>query len=117
VTNPEKEDAEIAESSFKRAVLRLKFHDIAGNKFFKNENTEVAIDEEQAQSILSFVREHLAEIELVVCQCEEGVSRSAAIAAALSKILNGQDDFFFNNYWVNRWVYKLLLKNAKSIAN
>lgn len=116
ITDPEKEEADIYQSPFRRSVLRLKFHDIAGTKSNEPKNLqttdEIVMTKEHALSILNFVRDNLRDVGLIVCQCEAGVSRSAAIAAALSKIFNDEDDFFFKHYWVNRWVYNLILENA-----
>lgn len=121
ITDPEKEDADIYQSSFLHSVLRLRFHDIAGKKNSELKNfqptDEIAMTQEQALNILNFVRDNFRDVELIVCQCEAGVSRSAAVAAALSKILNNEDDFFFKHYWVNHWVYNLILENANLLKN
>lgn len=122
VTDPEKHAAEIAESSLLQATLRMKFHDV-GKPLRSIETdiisaaTDVSMTDKDAQQILSFVGENLNKIRLIVCHCEQGVSRSAAIAAALSKVLQDEDEFFFKNYWVNRWVYDLLLANTDLLKN
>ncbi|MCU0238266.1 MAG: hypothetical protein MUC29_02410 [Pyrinomonadaceae bacterium] len=56
----------------------------------------------------------MGKVELIVCQCEQGMSRSAGIAAALSKILQDEDEYFLKNYWSNRWVYDLLIETANN---
>ncbi len=116
VTDPQTVEADILQSQHRRSVLRLKFHDISGTK---NEDLksfhsthEIAMTEEHALSVLDFVKDNLSDIQLILCHCEIGISRSAAIAAALSKILNNEDEFFFENYWPNRWVYNLILENS-----
>lgn len=73
--------------------------------------------EDDAEQILSFVGENLSEVKLIVCHCEQGISRSAAIVAALSRILQDEDEFFFHHYWVNRYVYDMLLTNAHILRN
>ncbi len=113
VTDPDKPDAEIAASFYQRAVLRLKFDDavqidIPGLEDLAAE-TVVELTTMEAQNILTFVRQHSEDVQLIVCQCEAGVSRSAAIAAALSRILQNEDAFFFENYWPNRKVYHTIL--------
>lgn len=121
ITDPEKDDALIADSSSQLAILRLKFHDIIGVKSISLEDSsstnEIAMSQENAQSVLNFVREHLGNVKLIVCHCEAGISRSSAIAAALSRILNTQDKFFFDNYWPNRWVYDSILENAHLLSD
>lgn len=100
VTDPDKPDADIAESPGRRAILRLKFDDAAGTIDVPGLeglilNNAVELTAPEARTILEFVQTHSAEVKLVLCQCEAGVSRSAAIAAALSRILQGEDDYFF----------------------
>lgn len=116
VTDPDKSDAFVLPNPLLRAILRLRFHDnsqtvvIPGLEGISlGEGTETPMTREDAHAILAFVQEHLDEVELIVCQCEAGVSRSAGIAAALSRILQGNDQFFFANYWPNRWVYRTIL--------
>jgi len=116
VTDPEKSEAEIFDSPFLANVLRLKFHDVDGaNKFkFTFENSgDIFMNEGHAREILSFVNSNLLEISLIICQCEEGISRSPAIAGALSKILQNEDEFFLKNFWANRWVYNLIFEQSK----
>ncbi len=116
VTDPDRPDASLQATSLLRAVLRLRFHDnaptvdIPGLEGFPiGAEAEARMTREDAQATLAFVREHLDTVELIVCQCEAAVSRSAGIAAALSRILQGDDGFFFANYWPNKWVYRAIL--------
>ena len=83
VSDPDKPEPEIADSPHLRGVLRLQFHDVGQPRKFQV-TSDVAMKPEQARQILSFVREHSPEVELIICQCEEGVSRSVGLAAALS---------------------------------
>ena len=115
VSDPNKPEAEIVDSPNLRGVLRLKFHDVGQPRKFQA-TSDVAMTPEQAKQVLSFVQERLPGVELIICQCEEGVSRSVALAAALSRILQGEDEYFFQGYWPNRWVYDLLLKQAGANA-
>lgn len=51
-------------------------------------------------------------VDFVVCHCDAGISRSAGVAAALSKHYNGTDFEFFNRegrYRPNMLVYKKVL--------
>ncbi|HQU82034.1 MAG TPA: hypothetical protein PKY59_02855 [Pyrinomonadaceae bacterium] len=118
VTDPENSEAEIFDSHFLVDVLRLKFDDVdAANKFKFDfsESKEIYMNESQATQILSFVKKNMEKISLIVCQCEQGVSRSPAIAAALSKILQNKDEFFLNNFWANRSVYNVIIEENKRI--
>jgi hypothetical protein len=115
VTDPENLEAEIIQSSNLISILRLKFDDVGKpNKFQFENSSDILMDVDQAKQILEFTKKYLSEVELIVCQCEQGVSRSAAIAAALSLILQDEDEYFLKNYWANRWVYDLLIETEKN---
>jgi predicted protein tyrosine phosphatase len=112
VTDSEKVAADIPESVFLRAILRLKFDDVGKPDKFSIGSKDVPMNEEHAEKIIKFVEKHLSEISLITCHCEQGISRSAAIAAALSKALQPQDRFPTENYWINSWVYDLVISKA-----
>lgn len=67
------------------------------------------ITPKDADDILKFVSAHT--VDTVVCQCDAGISRSSAVAAALSYIINGSDRQIFDNpqYAPNMLVYKTIL--------
>lgn len=105
VTDPEKPEAVLAESPLRMGVLRLSFHDVDAEAPFWQ-----APSEEHARSIVEFVRRHRDMADLIICQCEAGLSRSAGIAAALSRWLNHHDAEFFARYMPNRRIYRLILR-------
>lgn len=84
--------------------LHLKFDDIedimSGYIFF---------DKTMAQEVLEFVEKYCNQISLIVVQCQAGLSRSVAIASALSKIINYSDDYIFSKGIPNMFVYTTLL--------
>ena len=102
-------DAEIAVSPLCRAILRLQFDDIDPQR--KSLRGGTAMTSNDARSLLDFVRSHIEKTDVgtIVCQCGLGISRSAAVAAALSKYLQGDDTFFFARFFPNLHVYKTLL--------
>ena len=63
-----------------------------------------------AKKIVKFVKKYLNDVELIVCQCEAGISRSAGIAAGLAKCIDGDDDYFFKRYLPNSLVYSMIRK-------
>jgi predicted protein tyrosine phosphatase len=65
----------------------------------------------QAKSVWSFVRDHQPQIGAVVVHCEQGMSRSPAVAAALAKAFGEDETRFFRDYAPNEFVYRLLLEN------
>ncbi len=105
VTDPLRPEAMIAENPLRMGVLRLAFDDVdtsyAGFR---------APAEDDAEQIVRFVAEKRTMADLIICQCEAGISRSAGIAAALSRWLNGHDEDFFVRYVPNRLIYRLILQ-------
>ena len=76
------------------------------------ENKYHMLSDEQAQQIAEFyhsVREHA---EVLICQCEHGQSRSAAIAAAILeyKSHSGIKVFADDRYYPNKFIFKKVLK-------
>ncbi|MCD7982306.1 MAG: hypothetical protein LUF32_08360 [Clostridiales bacterium] len=65
----------------------------------------------QAQKIAGFVKKYLYEVDDIICQCEYGVSRSAAVAAAISEYTEGCGKDIFNDlkYHPNPGVYTMTL--------
>lgn len=53
------------------------------------------ITEQQAVKIAKFVMRHKDSVEQIIVHCDAGISRSAGVAAAIAKYLNGSDDDFF----------------------
>jgi len=67
---------------------------------------------EDAKKIVDLVELHKDEAQSIVVHCTAGKSRSAAVAAALHKILNGSDEPIFSNkrYSPNMRVYRMVLE-------
>jgi len=106
ITNPGLVPATVRDNPDLLGVLRLQFHDTGDTH--QPLRDEVVMTEQEARRILDFVIEYRDRAKVIVCQCEAGVSRSAAIAAALSRWLNHDDTFFFANYQPNRRAYHLM---------
>ena len=89
-------------------ILRLSFYDL--------DRVEPGVEElecdlfqpSQAKEILTFVDAHPT-AERFIVHCDAGLSRSPAVAAALSKILYGDDSRFFRQYHPNMLVYRSIL--------
>jgi len=114
ITDPDRPFAALAASPTKRGELRLKFHESAQKPDLPGlegmfENTDEGLRRDDAVTLLRFVRSHIENIELIICQCEAGISRSAGVAAALSRLYNNDDAFFFENYIPNTDVYRALI--------
>jgi predicted protein tyrosine phosphatase len=114
IGDPNDELAPICEQPACKGILRLQFHDWDDkNKIiFDRLNTPesrkyIFYSESQAKQVFDFVQTHIKEVECILCQCDAGISRSAGMAAALSRILNGTDEYFFKRYIPNSRVYRI----------
>ena len=93
------------------AVVRLAFVD-------REESSEGILEselfsDEHAREVWRHVEEHLPNLERIVVHCDAGYSRSPAVAAALARVLLGDDAQFFGpRYSPNPRVYRLMLANA-----
>lgn len=105
ITTPGDAPADLPEDpDIVRGVLRLQFHDL-------NEDVEdfKAMTPEQAKEVVEFLL-NLPPVACVLVHCDAGISRSAGVAAAISRALYGGDSYFFINYLPNRRCYKLVLE-------
>jgi predicted protein tyrosine phosphatase len=96
-------------------IVRLVFHDmddfhkkaLAPEKWEKYEAD--CFSTSHARQILELVKDHPSAERLLV-HCDAGFSRSPAVAAALSKILTGDDTYFFKHYAPNMRVFRTILE-------
>jgi predicted protein tyrosine phosphatase len=103
----------IRSSKDRRADTKMQFKDALFLEFDDIE-FEIAglkmMDPSQAKLIQDFVTKNLdSGIRNIICQCEAGISRSAAIAAAILKSAGCNDKPIFDFYCPNRHVYDLVL--------
>ena len=102
-------------------VLQLAFDDVDNEVFVdelgENPSTEEKrrIEEEynmftneQAEQIAAFFHEVWDKVDVFICQCEYGQSRSAAVAAAIMEYRdrNGIEIFANDNYYPNKLVFR-----------
>jgi predicted protein tyrosine phosphatase len=93
-------------------ILNLTFHDVDSLKI-ANDYKLTAFTPEMAKQILDWVSSLMkADIDLIIVQCNAGISRSAGVAAALSLLINGDDSWVFNNkqYLPNILVYRTIIE-------
>lgn len=86
------------------AVLKLKFDDVESNE-------SGCISAEDAASVVHFINRIKDKTDRLIVQCEAGVSRSAGVAAAIMKFIEGDDSLIFNNeqFRPNMTCYKKVL--------
>ena len=63
-----------------------------------------------AQIVYGASQTRKADVGSVVVECEQSMSRSLAVAAAICKALGGNDSKFWLEYQPNEYVYRLVLE-------
>ena len=109
IRDPDKRKVWIPKQSGLRDVLRLEFHDAEPADNFTFPEHIMLMTEDQARQAWSFVRKWENQVGAVVVHCEQGMSRSPAMAAALCKGMGGDDGPFWREYMPNEFVYRLML--------
>lgn len=73
------------------------------------------LTDEQAQQIASFYFDHKDALSTLICQCEHGQSRSAAVAAAILEFRSRRGIVIFShdNYYPNKVVFRKVLEALK----
>ena len=72
------------------------------------------MDANDAFVIVDWVNRYKNFVDQIIVSCNGGYSRSPAVAAALSKWLNGSDEEFFGpGYCPNRHVYRLMMNELE----
>ena len=89
ITDPGSRNADIVSRPGLQSVLRLKFDDIECDRG-PNYKT---ISKTQAKSIVRYISDNHPDVDMIVVHCEAGISRSAAVAAVMSELLEGHDSF------------------------
>lgn len=106
-------------------ILQLSFDDVDGEVFVDElgrkptEDERRAIEEKyhmlndkQAEQIADFYHEIKDKANIIICQCEYGMSRSAAVAAAILEYSshNGIAVFADDRYCPNKNIFKKVFK-------
>jgi len=123
ITDPDSALAALPPSRLCRAILRLQFHDFTQEpEEFAALLKESALEDlepqkkwvlptaEHAWQIVSFYRSLPADVEKVLIHCEAGVSRSAAVGAALAHCLRQTDVHFYHQSHPNHRVRRLVIE-------
>ena len=109
-------------------LLRVAFDDVDNDIFIDelgrkpNDDERQTLEEKykmitdsQALQIASFYYDHKDEITTLICQCEHGQSRSAAVAAAILEFRSkrGISVFSHDSYYPNKVVFRKVLSALK----
>ena len=110
-------------------LLQLAFDDVdndifideVGRNLTKNEHIKIEnkyhmISDDQAKQISEFYNNVRDKVDILICQCEHGQSRSAAVAAAILEYNCRKGIFVFahDKYYPNKIVFKKVLSQLKN---
>lgn len=106
ISSPDSQFPVIPPNKLCKGITYLSFWDLC----YARENYTQICNENDAKQVVDFFKEQRILVDHFVCHCDAGISRSAGVAAALSLIVNGTDEYFFKAYHPNTLVYNLILK-------
>jgi predicted protein tyrosine phosphatase len=112
ITDPGKPRPTIRKSAGFRDVLFLQFHDAVPDDGVAPTEEIVFMTPDHAAAIWAFVSRYHDTVGTIVVQCEQGMSRSPAVAAAIAKHLGKNEKPFFREFAPNQYVYDLLIATA-----
>ena len=105
IRDPGKRRVRVPRSPLCMAILRLAFHDAEPVPGFTPTDAIKYMTKADAKAIWRFVCKHAGGYAAIVVQCEQGMSRSPAVAAAMAKGLGVDEKKFWGEYQPNRYVY------------
>ena len=107
VTDSDKEPNIFAKNPYIKEICRVAFDDTDPDILLKR---EVLMRKEDAEKIKECVIRNKDTVERIVVHCEAGVSRSAAIMAAIQLYLIGSADAIFSNpkYCPNFFCFEMM---------
>lgn len=112
ISSPDGEPITPGEDENRMGVLFLEFHDLIGAEVAGFESRHgfkpVLFSREHALQIKDFLASHRG--VFLACNCEAGISRSAAVAAAVAKATGEDDSIYFRRYHPNPRVYRMTLE-------
>ncbi len=109
IADPDDTHSVIKEWADLQGILQLSFHDL-DQQLNDAGFTYKLMSDSDAQQVADFVEKH-QNVDLLLVQCDAGISRSPGLAAAILKHQTGDDSQIFGDrrYIPNRWVYKKTL--------
>lgn len=93
-----------------KAVFFTSFHDAEPDGGLALPADIVLMTREQAREIWTFVTRHQNQVGSIVCHCEQGISRSPAVAIALAEAFGSDTRKIRAHTHPNQHVYRLMCK-------
>ena len=97
-----------------KAVFYTSFHDAEPGSKLRLPEKVVVMTREQAREIWTFVKRHQNQIGSIVCHCEQGISRSPAVAIALAEAFGSDTRKIKAHTHPNQHVYRLMCRAIKA---
>jgi len=116
IRDPDKRPVRLPRGGACIAVLELAFHDAEPVAGFTPDRPITYMSADDARAIWRFVRRHEGQYGAIVVHCEQGMSRSPAVAAALAEGLGLDASAFWREYQPNEYVYALVSRQSGGSA-
>ena len=120
ICSPHGKPIRLPENKNRKGYLFLNFHDLdhlpEADKICLGVGKPYKLFTDfQADLIWSFVDEHLVlpTVNMIICNCEAGISRSAGVIAGIKAGLGLDDSDIFENFLPNSLVYRKLLERRE----
>ena len=108
IRDPDRPEVRVRRSAGMLDALFLAFHDAEPVSGSKLPNQIRLMQPDDATKIWDFAQQYRSEAGTIVCHCEQGMSRSPAVAIALAEALDGDADAIRAESQPNQYVYELL---------
>jgi len=117
IRDPGTRPARVRRPAGLRDTLFLAFHDAEPTENLALPPEIRPMSPDDAEEIWNFVLRHKPHVGTIVCHCEQGMSRSPAVAAALAKALGEDSAVFFAEYQPNMFVYNLISGTVERLGD
>jgi predicted protein tyrosine phosphatase len=117
IRDPDKPHVRYRRPAGLRDVLSLAFHDAEPGRGIEIPKGVQFMQVEDAVKIWEFVRKHRDSVGAIVCHCEQGMSRSPAVAWALAEALECDFSAILAESQPNKYVYQLLRDTIASLKS
>lgn len=105
IRDPDKPNVKVKKSALCKAILSLAFHDAEPSESLRLPPEIRLMTDEDANAIWQFVRQPREGVGAIVVHCEQGMSRSPAVAAAIAVGLGQDNSKFLKQYQPNGFVF------------
>ena len=113
IRDPGKRKARIKRGTGLLDILYLAFHDAEPCDGESLSPEIVPMTLKDARAIWKFAKRNRQNVGTIVCHCEQGMSRSPAVALALAEELNGDAGEIHANSQPNQYVYQIVREAIK----